>query len=61
MRRKFCNALPHPRTLKDWYSSLNGEPGFTSESFDALRQKVSEADKKGQEVVVSLMIDGMSI
>lgn len=61
VRRKFCNALPHPRTLKEWYSSLNGEPGFTSESFDALRHKVTEASEKGKEVLVSLMIDGMSI
>lgn len=61
VRSKFCNALPDPRTLRSWYSSVNCEPGFTSESFLALQNKISEAQRKGKQVLVSLMIDEMGI
>lgn len=47
VRQKFCNALPHPSTLQSWYSTINCEPGFTSESFDALKKK-SLGRKKSQ-------------
>ncbi len=41
VRETFCLALPHVRTLQDWYTSINGNPGFTQEAFDMLREKVS--------------------
>lgn len=43
VRQKFCRALPDPSTLRSWYASINGEPGFTTESFEALKIKVNEA------------------
>lgn len=61
VRQKFCNALPDPSTLRSWYGSINCEPGFTSESFDALKKKVSEGEKIGKKVIVALMLDEMSI
>lgn len=41
VRRTFSKCLPHTRTLSRWYQSLDGELGFASESFEALRLKVS--------------------
>lgn len=29
VRKMFKNLLPHPATLKKWYSVIEGEPGFT--------------------------------
>ena len=53
----FKLALPHPSTIRQWYSGINGEPGFTSEAFSALSLRASE-DK---EVICSLMVDEMAI
>lgn len=36
MRDKFDLCLPHINTLRKWYSRLDCEPGFTSESFNTI-------------------------
>ncbi|KAF0744227.1 THAP domain-containing protein 1-like [Aphis craccivora] len=33
MRKTFGKLLPHPRTLRRWYMVVDGNPGFTRESF----------------------------
>lgn len=58
VRRTFNTCLPHTRTLSRWYSSFDGEPGFTNESFNALQLKVSLEKKR---IICSLIIDEMSI
>ena len=40
VRETFALALPHSKTLKEWYSSLDGEPGFTQEVLNTLKAKV---------------------
>ncbi|CAH0556132.1 unnamed protein product [Brassicogethes aeneus] len=57
VREKFKGMLPHPSSIKKWYSVVNGEPGFTSEAFDSIKEKVS----KGEVVIVNLIVDEMSI
>ncbi|KAF0718665.1 THAP-type domain-containing protein, partial [Aphis craccivora] len=42
VRKQFFDVLPHPRTLTKWYQGINGDPGFTKESFDILKLKVNE-------------------
>ncbi|EFN70705.1 hypothetical protein EAG_00066, partial [Camponotus floridanus] len=32
VRNILNGALPHHKTLSKWYKTINGEPGFTSES-----------------------------
>lgn len=61
VRQKFCHALPDHTTLRSWYSSINGEPVFTSESYEALKVKVSETNKRDKEVLVSFMLDEIGI
>lgn len=56
VRSTFNLALPHPRTLRRWYQSIDGQPGFTQEAFTALKAKSVEGD-----VVCSLMVDEMAI
>lgn len=34
VRKSFALTLPHPSTLRLWCSTVNGRPGFTSESFE---------------------------
>ncbi|GLV33368.1 hypothetical protein CBL_20114 [Carabus blaptoides fortunei] len=56
VRRSFRNLLPHPRTVSRWYEVIGGRPGFTKESFGAIRRKASET-----EVVLNIVIDEMAI
>ena len=35
-RETFDLAQPHPRSLRTWYSHINGEPGFTKCAFDGI-------------------------
>lgn len=58
VRRTFNTCLPHTRTLSRWYQSINGEPGFTSEAFNALRLKASA---ENHAILCSLIMDEMSI
>ncbi|KAL1483487.1 hypothetical protein MTO96_033152 [Rhipicephalus appendiculatus] len=57
VRSKFNGALPAPRTLREWYRSVDGEPGFTAESFSFLEQLV----KSVQNLHCALIVDDMAI
>ncbi|KAH8034327.1 hypothetical protein HPB51_023320 [Rhipicephalus microplus] len=58
VRAKFNNALPNQRTLREWYKAVNGDPGFTSESFEFIKNIVQGRDEP---LVAAIMIDDMSI
>lgn len=57
----FKNSLPHPRTILRWYESVNGEPGITKESLNALKLKANEAKLQGKPLLGCLMMDEMAI
>ncbi|KAL1277059.1 hypothetical protein QQF64_023732 [Cirrhinus molitorella] len=61
VREKFLLALPHPQTIRKWYSSISTDPGFTVASFTALKSHVAEQKKVGKDTVCSLMLDEMYI
>ncbi len=61
VRKSFDLGLPHPTVIRLWYSSMNGEPGFTKNALAALKAKVLAAKRDNQEVVCALMLDEMSI
>lgn len=56
LRKHFC--LPHENTIREWSARVDGEPGFTGQSFEFLRQ---EAEKKKYQILAALDIDEMSI
>lgn len=56
IREKFDLCLPHLNTLKTWYNKVDCEPGFTSESFNTIK----EMGKKSK-LFVNLTFDEMSI
>lgn len=56
VRRTWCNLLPHPSTIRNWYTVVDGKPGFTKEAFKALSIRCEKGD-----VFVNLVIDEMSI
>jgi len=55
-RSAFNNLLPHPSTIQRWYLVVDGNPGFTKEALEAIKQKCSIKD-----VICNLVIDEMSI
>ncbi|KAE9521773.1 hypothetical protein AGLY_017824 [Aphis glycines] len=59
VRDSFNNALPHPSTLRNWYFSIDGSPGFTSESINAIRLKSEEMKNKGKTLLCGLTMDEM--
>lgn len=61
IRETFDKHLPAARTLRSWYSSLDGCAGFTEASFDALKQRADTEKKSGKQLLVGLMLDGMFI
>lgn len=58
VRSSFDSCLPHPQSLSRWYRNIDGAPGFTEESFSALK-KVVENSKSP--LFVNLVIDEMAI
>ncbi|KAH7985097.1 hypothetical protein HPB51_026880 [Rhipicephalus microplus] len=58
VRSKFNNALPSQRTLREWYKSVNGDTGFTSEAFDFIKNLAKSQDKP---LIAAVMMDDMAI
>jgi hypothetical protein len=61
VRKQFGNCLPHPNTLRKWYSTVDGSPGYIAEALHAAKQKIAELKQKGKQLVCSLIIDKMAI
>nr|XP_012219221.1 PREDICTED: uncharacterized protein LOC105670330 [Linepithema humile] len=61
VREEFGLNLPHPSTLRSWYNEVKDDPGFTDESFSALKMKVNEYSSIGKSLYCSLMLDDMHI
>ncbi|KAF2884446.1 hypothetical protein ILUMI_21726 [Ignelater luminosus] len=57
VREEFNNLLPHPDTLREWYMVIDGSPGFSKDSFNALKMQV----KQDKNVIINLVVDEMSI
>lgn len=61
VRECYNKALPHPRTICRWYSSINAEPGFTTEAFTALKNKCQSNANANKPVLCSLVFDEIAI
>ena len=58
VRRTFSNCLPHPDTLSKWYRCMDGNAGFSSETFEAL---AAMSANRGGTLTCSLMMDEIAI
>ncbi|GBM88399.1 DNA transposase THAP9 [Araneus ventricosus] len=58
VRSTFGLSLPHQRTLSRWYQHIDGAPGFTKETIDALKLKIENTSFP---LFFSLIMDEMSI
>ncbi|CAB3976865.1 DNA transposase THAP9 [Paramuricea clavata] len=60
MCESFDLGLPHVNMIRSWYSSMNGEPGFTKDALTVLKANVTGA-KRDNQVVCALILDEMAI
>ena len=61
VRHAFQGILPHPATLRKWYSSVSGSPGFTAESFQIIEQQVHQFKLNNEELFLGIQLDEISI
>lgn len=61
VRETFKKALPHETTIRKWFSNIDGSPGFSTPALQLLKEKVSEGQKLNKPVLVSVMLDEMSL
>ena len=58
VRKMFNLALPHPSTVRRWYTAVPAKPGFTELAFRPIKCAV---EMSTQETVCALMLDEMAI
>ncbi|CAK1588572.1 unnamed protein product [Parnassius mnemosyne] len=46
VRQTFSTCLPATSTLRSWYQSIDGKPGFTKEAIDTIKMKARESKNK---------------
>lgn len=61
VREIFNKTLPHPSTIRKWYSTIDGSPGFSVECLNAVKLKVEEMGEKNKKLFCGLIMDEMSI
>uniref|UniRef100_A0A1B0DHA7 THAP-type domain-containing protein n=1 Tax=Phlebotomus papatasi TaxID=29031 RepID=A0A1B0DHA7_PHLPP len=61
VRRVFLSALPHPKTICNWYKNVQADPGFTKECLDTLKALVEKENLQNKKVVCQLVFDEIHI
>lgn len=61
LRSSFNNTLPAISTIRSWYSSIDGSPGFSMDAFEELKHKAAAAKKCGTQIIANLIYDEMYI
>jgi len=46
VRDSFNKTLPHPSTIRKWYTTVDVTPGFTHECLKVIKIKVKEMNQK---------------
>uniref|UniRef100_A0A8C5BZB7 THAP-type domain-containing protein n=1 Tax=Gadus morhua TaxID=8049 RepID=A0A8C5BZB7_GADMO len=61
VRKAFDLVLPHPATIRTWYSHISADPGFTKPAFSALACHAQNRMVEGKETLCALMLDEVAI
>lgn len=48
-------------TIRKWYATIDGSPGFTNESLNAIKIKVDEMKIKNKKLYCGIIMDEISI
>jgi hypothetical protein len=61
VRDTFDLKLPCDRTIRSWYEGVDGDPGFTQDSFNSLKYHAEKAKESNKKLQCALMVDEMAI
>lgn len=61
VRKVLNNSLPNRRTIQKWYETVDCQAGFSKEALHIVSLKAEESKAQNKKVVVSLMMDEMSV
>ncbi|KAJ8246096.1 hypothetical protein GJAV_G00263610 [Gymnothorax javanicus] len=61
VREVFDLALPHPNSIRSWYSSISADPGVTQTAFSAIEAHAKDRKKEGKETLCALIMYEMAI
>jgi len=61
VQKTFNKCLPYASTIRKWYSVIDGSPGITAESINAIKSKVVEMKNKHLDLVCGFIMDEMAI
>lgn len=61
VRQTFGNRLPHPRTIRKWFSTINFNPGITIQILNSVKRIINENEETGKTLQFGIQVDEMSI
>lgn len=61
VRKTFLNSLPHPKTIRRWFSTIDLSPGISQPVLNSIKTMIEEERTTGKEVQFGLQFDEMSI
>lgn len=61
IRKKFSFSLPHPSTVRRWFTSIDGKLGISQPALQVLKSKLLLAQEKKKTLLCSVTVDDMSI
>lgn len=62
VRTKFKNNIPSISAMRNWYSTINASPGYTTEAFESLQKMAMEYEAKNEKkLLVNVMLDDMAV
>jgi len=60
VRKTFLNKLPHPRTIRKWFSTSNFNPG-SIQIIKSIKNAIDKNEKNGKILQFGIQADDMSI
>jgi len=61
VRKTFLNKLPHPRTIRKWFSTSNFNPGISIQIIKSIKSAIDKNEKNGKILQFGIQADDMSI
>ncbi len=61
VRETFMKTLPHVSTIRNWFNSIEGGPGFSNMALRILRNKAQEEKANGRSLLLAMSVDDMAI
>jgi len=61
IRESFNNTLPHPQTVRRWFSTVNFSPGINKSVLINIKNMIESERSKDKELQFGMQVDEMSL